>query len=223
MVCCAVVVATALWAGSASARNWNNNTLFHDSDNQNLCFNNPYQSSNNGNQLVVSAHCDYSDPGSAMLVEYHNGYIELSFQTSTVLNIIHASPEKCMDDRYGVQQDFNPIVIWDCNDGATQQWDLTSAGELRYHVNPQYCATVNNGNFTLALYRCLGVTNQKFVVTKEQFTRDDFNKCYSEKYFQNTRQCNIANNNGGNAGCYSVAGNRAYQQCENALGISGPM
>jgi len=218
LVCCAVVIVPSLWASLASARDWSYNYLVRDSQNQNLCLNNPYQSDNNGNPLVVTPHCDYSDPGSAVFVEHQGGSIVLHFVVSTPLGFLGANPNKCMDNQYDKQQDFNPIVIWDCNGGGTQQWDLTSAGELRYHPNPAYCATVNNTNGNLQLYRCIGQSNQQFAFVKEPFTQADFTKCYSEEYFHDTRQCNIAGANGGNAGCYSVAGSQAYQHCKEDLG-----
>jgi hypothetical protein len=55
LICCAVALATAIWAGSASAQSHPPTpvqavplTLVHQSEHQNLCFNDPYQSSSNG-------------------------------------------------------------------------------------------------------------------------------------------------------------------------------
>jgi Ricin-type beta-trefoil lectin domain len=163
LICCAVVLATALWAGPASAFQVYF-TLFHDSEEQNLCINNPYQSSNNGNQLVVNANCDINDPGSVVTVTDltnggGHGDLTLGFRTHD-----WNRPAMCIDNQFGAQQDWNPIVAWECNGGGTQKWKLTSAGEIRYHDNPGYCLSVNRADGKLVLYRCVGQANQKFVL-----------------------------------------------------------
>ena len=67
MISSAVALAT-LWAGSASAEA----AIFHGSENQAPCMNDPYQSGN-GNHLVVDQHCDKNDPQFAVRVADRSG------------------------------------------------------------------------------------------------------------------------------------------------------
>jgi len=162
LMCCAVAFAPVLWASTASAEDVTL-TLFHDSENPNLCLNDPRQSTSDGTQLVFNEHCDYNDIASAVHVaKDRDGYVVLSVHVNDFAPF--GNPYRCVDNRYGAQENFNPIVIWTCNGGETQKWELTSAGELRYHPNPAYCASVHTDG-KLYLYECLGQGNQKFVTT----------------------------------------------------------
>lgn len=164
-ICCAAVLATALLAGPASAMQ---DYLVHSWGDQNICFNNPYNSGNNGNQLWVTPHCDNNDTASDVIFDNHDGPLVLKFETSKLLD-----PVKCMDNLYGVQQEFNPIVVWECNGGETQKWDYVD-GVFHYHPNPAMCASVAisanpadyAGSGSLVLAHCNGQGNQKFVLTE---------------------------------------------------------
>jgi hypothetical protein len=104
LICCAVALATALWAGPASAfQVWE--ALFHDSEDQNSCINNPYQSSNNGNGLVVNQHCNIQDKGSVVFVQdlYNGGFVggivKLAFMTND-----WNRGYMCVDNQFGLNR-----------------------------------------------------------------------------------------------------------------------
>lgn len=199
LMLCAVALATALWAGSAAA------ALLHESEDQNLCFNDPYQNRSNGTQLVVTPHCSENDHASSFSIATYDGFTK----------VMTGWFSKCMDNRYGAQQDNNPIVLWDCNGGDSQKWDWDGAS-FHYHANPAFCASVAwgappysvNGG-ALVLYHCMGQGNQKFVKTGPDKNDDYLFTCYSRRYFQNgPTQCQ------GNVGCLSVRASMAYRECQ---------
>jgi hypothetical protein len=150
-----LALATALMAGSASAAQgdyvWG---LFHTSENASMCINDPYQSTHDGTQMVVNQHCNFDDPASNwMLLEHVWSRQELVFGTS-----------KCMDNLYGDQSNGNPIVIWVCNDGATQDWNW-DGHTFHYVANPNKCINIawgGDGEGKLVLWDCNGQQNQKF-------------------------------------------------------------
>jgi hypothetical protein len=201
LICCAVVLATALWADSASA------ALFHESEDQNLCFNDPYQNTSNGTQLVVTPHCSEGDAASSFSIATYDGFTKVMIGWFS----------KCMDNRYGAQQDNNPIVLWDCNGGDSQEWDWDGAS-LHYHVNPAYCASVAwgappysvNGG-TLVLYHCNGQGNQKFVMNGPEKSTAYFTACYFRRYLEDSSQCNDSN---GNTECLLSVAKRVYLECQ---------
>jgi Ricin-type beta-trefoil lectin domain len=156
----AVALATTLWADSASAyETWLG--LIHDSENQNLCINNPYQSSNDGTELVANEHCNYSDPGSLVsVVTTYNGSwndITLSFRTG--------EEAKCVDLRNSELWDGNWITIYTCNGTDAQRWDWDGTS-FHYHANPAYCISVHSDG-RIILWHCIGQGNQKFVLTEK--------------------------------------------------------
>jgi hypothetical protein len=159
----AVALATTLWAGSASAGDkfWG---VFHQSEHTNLCINNPYQSGNSGNPLVVNENCNTDDKGSVVLF---TGYTWPTYDLSFITTDWN-QPGHCVDNLYGKQEDWNPIVAWACNQGDTQMWDWDGAS-IHYHANPAFCITVawdddHAGAGHLVLYHCIGQGNQKFVL-----------------------------------------------------------
>lgn len=137
--------------------------LYHTSQNRNTCINNPYQSTTNGTQIVVNQHCDYKDPASMWILAPTAGTPP---DTGSLNNIAH----KCMDNKFGNQSNGNPIVIWDCNGGPTQNWDWDGF-TFHWHYNTSKCVSVkwNNPNNTtdgsLILSDCDGSSNQKFTFT----------------------------------------------------------
>lgn len=171
LICCVAALATALWARAASAFTLEGTGLIHAAGAQGLCFNNPYQSSNNGNQLVISPHCDFSDPGSLVtIVDLTNGGghgdLKLGFRTKDWNRL-----EMCMDNLNGAQQEHNPIVAWECNGGDTQKWRLVQ-GVFHYAANPSMCASEDisgdpndpPGSGKLVLAHCNSQGNQQFVL-----------------------------------------------------------
>jgi len=163
MASSAVALAATLWAGSASAYDvWGG--LFHDSESQNLCINNPYQSGNDGTQLVVNEHCDVSDKGSGVIIttmdNETNNNVTLAFQVNDFFN-----QGRCVDNLYGKQENWNQIVIWTCNGGDTQKWDWDGVS-FHYHTNPAFCISVAPDG-KLVLFECMGQGNQRFVLTNK--------------------------------------------------------
>ena len=145
--------ALAKWADNLVTQ-----SLFHQSEHpKTLCINDPYQSKNDGTQLVVNRHCDWGDPASRMLVENR--------QATT--RIIVAYDNKCMDNKYSKQEENNEVTLYTCNDTEAQQWDFDDY-VFHYHANPSFCLSLNwdtgdpNDGGKLVLAHCNGQGNQRF-------------------------------------------------------------
>jgi hypothetical protein len=156
LMCCAVALVTALLPCSASAQYWVN--LFHSSEFSSLCINLAYQDDTDGKQIAANVHCDFTDPASVWRMEYGANPLEIEW-----------SHNKCIDNRYGDQSNWNPVVIWVCNGGESQKWDWdgNAGGLIRYHANPNKCLTIKwnvpGYDGVLMLFDCIGQGNQKFV------------------------------------------------------------
>jgi len=71
---------------------------------------------------------------------------------------------KCMDNKFGNQSVGNPIVLWVCNGGNTQNWDWDGQ-TFHYHANPNMCVAIDWPTTTLVLGDCDGLGHDKFAVT----------------------------------------------------------
>ena len=164
-----------LSASLASADIEGGTTLIHQSENQELCLNVPYQNFSNGTALVVDLHCDVNDPASTVSYDEHDHRLILQARLWS---------SKCMDNTAGVQHELNPVIVWDCNGSENQQWDWDGAtpenvspvniyvsvsGMFHYHPNPNMCLSVQWGDPSseghLVLAHCNGQGNQLFVIT----------------------------------------------------------
>jgi Ricin-type beta-trefoil lectin domain len=150
--------------------------LYHTSQNENTCINNPHQSTTDGTQIVVNQNCKYDDAASMWIV---NQSVGMRQGTGNMVNTTHRT--KCMDNKFGNQSNGNPIVIWTCNSGNTQNWDWDDT-TFHYHANPNKCVSVkwNNPNNTdgfLVLWDCNRGSNQNFAFTNPPVTSGGGGRC----------------------------------------------
>jgi hypothetical protein len=76
-----------------------------------------------------------------------------------------AASGRCLDVSAGSSTPGTAVVIWDCNGGANQQWEFTTAGELRTLGGTRCLDAYENqtaAGTRLVIWNCNGGANQKF-------------------------------------------------------------
>merc|ERR1712032_338360 len=79
--------------------------------------------------------------------------------------VVNPRSRKCLDIKEKRTDNGTPLHIWDCHDGPSQKWELTSDGSLR-NIGSGKCLDVQNGNLVkgspIQLYECNGTPAQKW-------------------------------------------------------------
>jgi hypothetical protein len=91
--------------------------------------------------------------------------IDPSVASAAPTALTSAASGRCLDVSGGTATPGTAVVIWDCNGGANQQWELTSAGELRTLGGTRCLDTSGNqaaAGTPLVIWTCNGGANQKF-------------------------------------------------------------
>ncbi|MFI7448617.1 PHB depolymerase family esterase [Nonomuraea sp. NPDC049714] len=69
---------------------------------------------------------------------------------------------RCLDVPGAATADGTAVQLWDCNGRGNQQWDATSAGELRVYGNKCLDAAGTGNGAVIQIYSCHGGDNQKW-------------------------------------------------------------
>jgi hypothetical protein len=84
--------------------------------------------------------------------------------------LVSASSGRCLDVDGNVDTLGTGVEIWDCNGQANQQWELTSAGELRTFNGTRCLDAYNNQTApgtAVDIWSCNGQTNQQWRVNSD--------------------------------------------------------
>lgn len=69
---------------------------------------------------------------------------------------------RCVDVPNSATADGTAVQLYDCHSAANQQWQLTSAGELRVYGNKCLDAAGSGNGAKIQIYGCWGADNQKW-------------------------------------------------------------
>ncbi|WP_306316890.1 MULTISPECIES: endo-1,4-beta-xylanase [unclassified Streptomyces] len=69
---------------------------------------------------------------------------------------------RCVDVPNSSTTDGTQVQLWDCGSGSNQQWELTSAGELKVYGNKCLDAGGTGNGTKVQIYGCWGGDNQKW-------------------------------------------------------------
>ncbi|MCX5402248.1 endo-1,4-beta-xylanase [Streptomyces sp. NBC_00102] len=73
-----------------------------------------------------------------------------------------AGSGRCVDVPNSATADGTAVQLYDCHSAANQQWELTSAGELRVYGNKCLDAAGSGNGAKIQIYGCWGADNQKW-------------------------------------------------------------